>query len=125
MKKDDFDITKGDDGNLMGVLKLVSYVNKNKPDLWIEHVADSGHKAETPAVLAYHILSNVVKTRTKGFTDPEINAILAGDYEPTDDDPTELKNIIKYLKSNDYTYDTGYNDKLRDDIYKAKRLIKN
>jgi hypothetical protein len=125
MKKDEFDITKGDDWNLMGVLKLVSYVNKNKPDLWIEHVADSEYKAETPAVLAYHILSKLVKPRTKGFTDPEINAILAGNYEPTVDDPTELKNIIKYLKSNDYTYDTGYNDKLIGDINKAKLLIKN
>lgn len=122
--KEDFDITKGDDGSLMGVLKLVSYVNKNKPDLWIAHVAHSDYKAETPFVLAYHILSNVVKTRKNSFTDQEINAILAGHYEPTDDDPTELKNIIKYLKSNDYIYDIN-NNKLRDDITKAKLLIKN
>jgi hypothetical protein len=122
--KPDFEITKGDDGNLMGVLKLVSYVNKNKPNLWIARVAGSDYKADTPSGLAYHILSNVVETSSNGFTDQEINAILAGTYNQKTDDPTELKNIIKYLKSNDYTYNIG-DDKLRNDITKAKRLIEN
>jgi hypothetical protein len=128
MTKEIFEITKGDDGSLMGVLKLVSYVNKNKPNLWISRVAGYEYTSETPSGLAYNILSNVVKTRTKGFTDQEIKEILAGTYNQKADDPTELTTIIKYLKSDDYTYDIRNNkltDKLKGDIAKAKLLITN